>query len=411
MNLLRREGPRSDSVALLKVLHVIPSVSANHGGPSFAIRALARALRSAAVDVSIVTTDDDGPRGRLQVPIAEPVFEENATWWYFRRDFVPYKVSLGAVRWLQGHVRDYNVVHIHALFSFLSTMAARIAYAQQVPYIIRPLGVLNQWGLVNRRRLPKRISLQLIELPMIRRAAALHFTSDAEAEEAKKIDRCVAARRKAVIPLPVEAQAPGDPLVFEQSFPSSRGREVVLFLSRVDPKKGLELAIKALATLKARRPASMLVVAGTGEASYVAKLKDVCAALDLANDVLWTGHLDGAIKAGAFAKARVFVLPSHSENFGIAAAEAMAGGLPVVISAEVGLSSDVRVARAGTVAERTADAIALALEEILDHPEQASAMGEAGKRMVEMKYSPAAIGRELRVLYESIAGTTIAARR
>lgn len=116
------------------------------------------------------------------------------------------------------------------------------------------------------------------------------------------------------------------------------------------------------------------------------------------------------MKASAFAKAKVFVLASHSENFGVAAAEAMAAGLPVVVSAEVALSSDVRAAGAGIIVERSPEAIAAALQEILDHPEQASVMGAAGIDMVGAKYSPAAIGRELRALYESIASETGAGR-
>src|SRR6059058_1498977 len=100
----------------MRILHVIPSVSLKQGGPSYAIRAMARAL--AGVDVTIATTDDDGNDARLKVPLGVPVQEDRATVYYFRRDILPYKVSFGLSRWLNSNLPRFDVVHIHALFSF-----------------------------------------------------------------------------------------------------------------------------------------------------------------------------------------------------------------------------------------------------------------------------------------------------
>src|ERR1700730_4820025 len=95
----------------VRALHVIPSLSLKHGGPSYAVRAMARALASVDVDVTIATTDDDGDDARLKVPIGEPVKEDGATVYYFRRDFLPYKVSFGLARWLKANAERFDIVH------------------------------------------------------------------------------------------------------------------------------------------------------------------------------------------------------------------------------------------------------------------------------------------------------------
>ena len=106
---------------------------------------------------------------------------------FFRRNFLPYKISFSLRRWLTRHVSEFDLVHIHALFSFSSWAAASAARKHQVPYVVRPLGVLNRWGLANRRPLLKRIWLRFIEIPLLRRAAAIHYTAESEREEARAL--------------------------------------------------------------------------------------------------------------------------------------------------------------------------------------------------------------------------------
>src|SRR5438309_3904742 len=189
----------------MRILHVIPSLSAKEGGPSFAAKAMAEALAVEGVQVTIATT-----RGVRNAPvigdqlsvIGEETRQEDASTERrgysesaaasdrgyrvvsFRREFEPYKISFGLTRWLRANVKQFDLVHIHALFSFSSTVAARIARKNNVPYIVRPLGVLNRWGMENRRRIPKLFSFRLIELPILLTSAVIHFTSEADREEA-----------------------------------------------------------------------------------------------------------------------------------------------------------------------------------------------------------------------------------
>ena len=359
----------------IAALHVIPSLSVKHGGPSYAVRAIARSLASADVDVTIASTNDDGDDARLKVPIGEPIKENGTTIYYFRRNFVPYKVSFSLGWWLNSNVARFDIVHIHALFSFSSTVAARAARRHRVPYIVRPLGVLNRWGLENRRAFLKQISLRLAELPLLRDAAAIHYTSEAEKLEAARISDIIASQKSAVIPLPIEI-AKGDPEDFRQRFPKVAGRSIILFLSRIDEKKGIELLLDAFADVRRQISDTILVVAGSGATNYVQKLSQRAKELGISDTVIWTGHLDGAIKEAAFAAADVFVLPSYSENFGVAAAEALTIGVPTIVTESVAISEDIRSYDAGLVVKNdSADDFTKRMKKVHKEAEIALGMG------------------------------------
>src|SRR5438445_624243 len=129
----------------MKVLHVIPSVGPLRGGPSVMLHTMARGLSQAGVTVDVATTDDNGPE-RLNVETAQPLEEDRVTYRYFPRQTRFYTFSWPLTRWLAKHVCDYDVVHIHALFSYAAVPAAYWASRYTVPYVVRPLGVLNRWG-------------------------------------------------------------------------------------------------------------------------------------------------------------------------------------------------------------------------------------------------------------------------
>ncbi len=386
----------------IRALHVIPSIAAQHGGPSFAIRGIARALATAGVEVTIVTTDDDGLGKHLGVSPGTQVEEAGAKVLYFRRNLLPYKVSISMGQWLFRNAKSFDVLHLHALFSFSSTIAAHAARRARVPYIVRPLGVLNRWGLENRRRLPKQLSLRAIELPIIRHAVAMHYTSEAERAEACEISPIVGRARSAVIPLPIETPAKGDANFFRLTYPEATGRRVVLFLSRVDKKKGIEPLLQAFAEVQRAIPATVLAIAGTGDAAYVDSLRQMAGRLGLTESILWTGHISGELKAAAFAVAEIFVLPSSSENFGVAAAEALALGVPAILSDAVALSAEARAYEAAVVVDQTPASISAGILEVLNHPARAAQMAANGERLAAELYSPTAVGRSLRELYESI---------
>lgn len=355
-------------------------------------------LCATGVSVTTATTDDDGPARRLRIN-ARPVEAHGARRIYFRKWFDFYKVAPAMLPWLWRHVRTFDVVHIHALFSFTSTAASFVARWRGVPYVVRPLGTLTSYGVTQRRPWLKRVSLALIEGPMLRHAAAVHFTSQAEWDEAAVLGIPL---RGIVIPLGVEAPEPGDRQILVRDYPELEGRWVFLFLSRLDPKKNVEGLLHALATVNRQHTRASLVVAGDGPEAYVARLKELANSLGIAERVYWLGHVGGPRKAAAFAAADAFVLPSFSENFGIAAVEALLAGLPCVLGQGVALAKDVEEAGAGLVTAPEPDAIARALEQLLGDDALRRDMGARGKALAERQYSTRVMAEKLIALYEDI---------
>ncbi|MFN2508809.1 MAG: glycosyltransferase [Chthoniobacterales bacterium] len=388
----------------LKVLHVIPSVSPKRGGPSAALPVLVRILVEAGMDVTVATTDDDGSGARRQVPLQQAIVEKDGgTYFYFPRQFTFYTASWPLRRWVLSHVREFDIVHVHALFSFPSVIAARAARRASVPYVIRPLGVLNRWGLANRRRTLKSGSLRLIELPLIRHAAAMHYTSAREKQEAEAVNPAVALTRAAIISLAVDCDGDADEGArFYTRFPEAAGRQVLLFLSRIDPKKGIELLLEAFASLRGEFPDALLVIAGDGEVPYVRQLHAAAERLSIDQHVLWPGFLSGADKRAAFRAATMFVLPSHSENFGIAAAEALAAGVPVLLSDQVAVADDVREAGAGVVVPCDSKAIATGIRRLLTDSVTRASFSAKGQDLARARYSTQSVQAALVNLYASL---------
>ena len=385
----------------MKVLHVIPSVSLQHAGPSTAVRDMALGLARAGETVHLATTDDDGD-GHLSVSLGQPIVEDGVTCWYFPRQTRFYTASWPLTTWLWRHVPDYDLVHVHAVFSYSSLPAAFCARRVGVPYIITPHGILRSWGVRNRRPLLKRLSFCLIERRILQHAALVHFTSEQERVEAEELG---VRAPSAVISLGIDLSpfehlpAPG---TFRCQHPGLTGRTLLLFLSRINPIKGLDLLLPAFAQVRQERPDVALVLAGRGELDYEAWLRARVRELGLEGDVLFTGFLEGEPKLAALADCDLIVLPSHSESFGMAVVEAMACRLPVVISNQVGINHEVAKAQAGLVVPCQAEALADALMRLIGDADLRRRLGANGQRLVQKRFSLEVTTQLLIELYDQV---------
>lgn len=381
----------------MKVLHVIPSVGPLRGGPSFVLRTVAAGLARCGVEVHVATTDDNGPE-RLDVEIDSAVDEDGALYRYFRRQTRPYIVSLPITTWLWSNVANYDLVHIHGVFSWTPNIAGGIARRKGIPYLVRPLGILNRYGMRHRRRTLKRVSFPLCEKPLLEGAAAVQYTSDLEREEAEDLGF---SSRGVVIGNPVAVPPPGtiDANAFRRRYPSLCGKTVYLFLSRIDRKKGLDLLIPAFAAFRRTHPDAALVIAGDGDPELIRSLRS--------DDILWTGFLGGRAKWEALAACDVFVLPSYSENFGVAVVEAMGVGRPVIVSRNVGIQAEIAAVGAGVVAECTVPSLVAALETMHRDERARAACGAAGTMLVRERYSTPAVCSQMLTLYRDILRSSL----
>ncbi|HEX8430030.1 MAG TPA: glycosyltransferase, partial [Longimicrobium sp.] len=263
----------------MKVLHVIPAVAARYGGPSVAVRAMARGVRALGAEVTVATTDADGA-GRLPVPLDRAVDEDGVRFRYFARTLPgEWKLSLPLARWLAASVAEFDVVHVHACFSYSTIPGCRAPLRRGVPYILRPLGTLDPWSL-GRGAARKRGYLALIERKHLRHASAIHATSAAEAEGIAALGFGATTR---VVPLGVDLAAAAP-----ERAPGPRLR--LLFLSRLHPKKGLPLLLEAVAALTRDGRADVeLAIAGDGSDAYRSELEGRVRALGIGDRVSFLG--------------------------------------------------------------------------------------------------------------------------
>jgi glycosyltransferase involved in cell wall biosynthesis len=401
-------GPRPMTGDTIRVLHAIPSIAPVQGGPSAAIRMMERALSDQGVMVETTTTDDDGPGVRLCRPLGVRLEEEGAKRWYFRKSSELFKLSWSFLPWMLRSVSRYDLVHVHALFSFTSVAAAWSARRARVPYVIRPLGVLARYGVTRRRPLFKRLSLRFVEGPLLRDAAAVHFTSEAERDEALALG---IPMRSVVIPLGVEPVPAGNAGRFLEREPERADPIRLVYLSRLHPKKNLEGLLRALGLLRREGMQPGLLIGGAGDGAYVGQLHALAREEGVADQLRWLGHVSGDSKADLLEAADLFVLPSFSENFGIAVVEALAAGLPCVLGRGVALAGKVESAEAGVAVDPEPASIAMGLRQYLESAERRRTAGDAARRLARSEYSVERMGEQLVALYRSILETPLISRK
>ncbi len=384
----------------MRVLHVISSVAAGYGGPSKAVLEMCRELGRRDVAAEIYTTDVD-VKGRLAVPLRSPIDLDGARITYFPMQALnSFKVSLPLAAALRDTVARFDVVHVHSLYQFPASVAAFHCRRQQVPYVIRPHGTLDPF-IFRHHRARKWIYESLCERRNLAGAAAVHFTSEDEKHLAQGLGLQF---ESVVIPLGVAADELAIPVPQLCSlWPETSGKRVILYLGRLNFKKGLDILSCAFGEIARTRSDVHLLLAGPDHEGYGKRVKRWLAAEGVLDRVTLCGMLTGTAKQAALRGASIFVLPSYSENFGIAVVEAMAAGLPVVISNKVNIWREVEEAGAGIVVDPQPHATAEALTALLEHPQRALAMGARGRKLARDRFSWQSAGAALVELYRAIS--------
>ncbi len=307
--------------------------------------------------------------------------------------------------WMHENARSYDVVVVRGVWQYHSFGSWRALRGGSVPYAVFTHGMLDPWF---KRRYPvkhlkKALYWKLVEHRVLRDAAAVLFTCEEERVLAGQCFRPYQCNQLVVnygtSAPPGEAAAQRE--VFLREYPRLSGKRLALFMSRIHHKKGCDLLIRAFAQVCREFPECHLVIAGPDLDGWGSELRSVAQQLGIADRLTWSGMLSGDMKWGAFRAAEVFVLPSHSENFGIVVAEAMACGVPVLISDKVNIWREVQQAGAGVVAPDTL----AGTEHLFRHwlsitAEQRSTMSESAQRCFAAKFE---IGRAARTLADTLA--------
>lgn len=387
----------------LKILQVVPSISRVYGGPSQMIRGFSAALARAGAEVIVLTTNSNGDNGQppLDVPLDRPVEQDGYQVRYFSCSlFRRYKFSPALLAWLWQNAYRFDLAHIHALFSPVSSLSAWVCRTRGLPYILRPLGTLDPADLRKKRWL-KQIYVAALEGPNLKHAAAIHFTAT---DEAKISNRFGATTPDLVLPLGVDPLPPIADRSCLDDFAIHPDRPLLLYMSRIEPKKGLDLLIPALERVAASGLDFQFVLAGANpqDPDYERRIFEQIQTSTIASRTIATGFITGDVKAALLDRADLFVLPSYYENFGIAVAEAMVAGVPVMISDRVQIWDAIRDTDSGWVVPCEVSAIASALREALEHPELRQQRGKNARDCALDRYSWDAIAERTIAAYQRL---------
>lgn len=305
-------------------------------------------------------------------------------------------VSLGFARAIDRRIREFDVVHIHAVWNFPTWWAMRAAHRAGVPYMVAPQGSFEPWAL-DQNRWGKRLYGRFTEIPLLRRATWLQALTAAEAEQFRRQGLRAPA---VIVPNGIDPRAfdrPAPRLTERLGLPAEA--RTLLFLSRLHPKKGPDVLVEAFARLAPRHPEVILAIAGHDAGSgYAATVRELIARRELDARCRLLGEVKGADKYEILLGADAYVLPSHSEGLPVAVVEAMGAGLPVVITPGCNLP-EVAERGAGYVVAPDPTELAAALNNLFADPVRARTLGENGRRLVRERFTWAGIARRLIEVY------------
>jgi len=394
----------------MKILHVIPSISADMGGPSQVALNLVRSLGDLGLQAEILTTNfgmTDVPLGEYTDYLFDETLDLSVPVWFMQYDppnLKEFIFSRAATAWIWQNLASYDVLDHHYLFSYLPTCAAAIARFKKIPYTVRTMGQLTPWALAQGST-KKQLYTTLFERRNLNKAAAIHCTAEGEAQDVRAF-----GIKTPTITLPLGVNIP-------EIIPQAKEKlhqiynvpfdvPIVLFLSRLHYKKRPDLLLRSLGDIQKQNQPFFAIFAGTGEAEYIAELKSLTQELDLTDSVIFPGLITGSDKECLLQGADIFALPSFSENFGIAVAEALVVGTPVIITRGIQISPEIEQAQGGLIIEDTQESLTAALLQLLKFPEQRHRLGELGQKFARSRYSWSAIATQLAIEYEQICRKT-----
>jgi glycosyltransferase involved in cell wall biosynthesis len=334
----------------MRLLHIIASLDPQGGGPMEGVRQYGRLLPSLGHRSEVLTLDDPAAPFLKDFPLTVHAIGPSAGHYRFNRRLVP---------WLRAHARDYDAVIVDGLWQYHGLGTWRALHRSKVPYFVFTHGMLDPWfkHAYPIKHLKKWLYWPWADYRVLRDARAVLFTCEEERLLARQSFWLYKAREVVVAFGTTSPPAESHRLreLFLASHAALRGKRLLLFLSRIHEKKGCDLLLQAFARVTQTDLRLHLVMAGPDQAGWVPELQSLAYRLGVADRISWPGMLQGEMKWGAFYASEAFVLPSHQENFGIAVAEALGCGLPVLISDKVNIWREISQGGAGIVAPDTVD--------------------------------------------------------
>ena len=384
----------------MKILIVIPALGNVYGGTSKIVLELAESIGKLGVSVDVVATNANGEK-TLDVDLNQWIIQNHYRVRYFSYlDFLDYKFTLSMSQWLFSNVSSYNLVHTHAIFSYPVLAAYWMCQLHKIPYLATPHGMLEPWALAY-KIWKKKLYFNWLEKPALQKASAIQMSAATEAEGIKNLDL---KPPLVIVPNGIHredfASLP-DPEIFDQQFPETKNKRLIIFLGRIDPKKGLDLLAPAFAQAYQTFPDTHLIIAGPDNTGFLPTAESYFIKAGCSHAVTFTGMLTGNIKYAALAAATIYVAPSYSEGFSMSVLEGMAAGLPCVITTGCNFP-EAGEAEAAIIVNIDVGSIAKAIIQLLEDDQQAKNMGYRARQFILDNYTWDKIALKMVSVYENI---------
>jgi glycosyltransferase involved in cell wall biosynthesis len=383
----------------MKILMIIPYLASLYGGPAKVVRELAQSLGKFGLSVDVITTNANGTT-TLDVPLAVWIQEEGYRVKYFQcwhhNDLI---LSLPLLQWLYNNGHSYDVIHTSHRFSPLILLTEWICQLHKIPYIVTPHGMLEPWAL-SYKAWKKKLYFRFLEQPALKQASIIHTLNSSEASNIQSLG----FQHTVIIPNGIsqnQFHVSAHPDIFYEHFPQTRGKTLILFMGRIDPKKGLDLLAPAFAEVHQQFPNTHLVIAGPDTIGFLSTVKDYFTQAQCLSAVTFTGMLTGELKQSALSAATLYVAPSYSEGFSMSVLEGMASGLPCILTKGCNFQ-EAELAQAAYVVNIEASSIATALINCLRNPQQARSLGKTAQTFVFQNYTWDSIAEKLIQVYAHI---------
>jgi glycosyltransferase involved in cell wall biosynthesis len=389
-------------VGHLRIVQVITSTAERYGGPQRVVRDICEGLVARGHRVSLVTTDLDGP-SRLRESDVRRAFGPDVDTSVSRTIWPrSYGLAPSLVSELRARIPQADLVHVHGVYQFHTVAACALARKYSIPYVVHVHGALTPYHRSKKQR-KKRPYEVLIERRNLERAGATIVMTQAEKES---FAAWLPSAPTVVVPPAIDSSlsraSDVRTGVLDQLSERAERRRLITFLGRLTEKKGLNVLLDAFGRLAGSHPDAHLVIAGPDDEGLGDELTREAARLGIGDRISLVGLVTGDAKRELLSASRVVALPSEDESFGVAIAEALAVGTPVVVTKEVALADDILREGAGKVVGREGAAFATAIAGLLADDAAWSEIAARGRRFAERLFAGEAVMTRLERVYREV---------
>lgn len=361
----------------MKILHYCPRIRLEDGGVVRAVLDLTESLAKTGNDVTLMATAGD------DMPPKESGVQSMLTGPF---DRAPIRFSHSRLHDLETYIKQADIVHLHTPWEPANIQLANIARLNNIPYIVSVHGMLDNWCM-KQRGLKKRLYLRIGGRKFLQKAAAIHCTAEAEVTQVK---RWTPRGNHVVIPLvfdPSDYLNPPPTSDPDKYWPPRKGdRPIVLFLSRIHEKKGIEKLLHAASQVIESNPVRF-IIAGCGEQEYERSLRQLTTKLNLDEYVEFVGFVEGDRKTALLRATDIFALPTSQENFGLVFPEAMACGVPVITTKGVDIWPELEESGGAIIINGSVNQLATSITKLLNDSSTRLSMGNAAKKWVQDSFT------------------------